>query len=142
MGAKAVIDALGPDKDRFPTVEFAGYNFSGRYLKELLSRIGDHRLCICLISKSGTTTETLAAYGAIKEMMEEKYGAEEAAARTYVITENVSNPMRKEAEAKGSPPLDIPLDTGGRYSVLTPVGLLPIAASGIDIDALLDGAKP
>ncbi len=141
MGAKAVIDALGPDKDRFPTVEFAGYNFSGRYLKELLSRIGDHRLCICLISKSGTTTETLAAYGAIKEMMEEKYGAEQAAARTYVITENVSNPMRKEAEAKGSPLLDIPLDTGGRYSVLTPVGLLPIAASGIDIDALLDGAK-
>lgn len=141
MGAKAVIDALGSDKKDCPSVVFAGYNFSGRYLNQLLEQIREDDLCICLISKSGTTAETLAAYGIFKEWMEEKYGKIEAAARTTVITENVSNPMRKEAEAGGSPLLDIPLDMGGRYSVLSPVGLLPIAVSGIDIRALLEGAK-
>lgn len=141
MGAKAVIDALVPEHGKFPSVVFAGYNFSGRYLQELIEKIREDRLCVCLISKSGTTTETLATYGIIKELMEEKYGTHEAAARTYVITEDVPNPMRKEAEENGSPLLDIPLDIGGRYSVLTAVGLLPIAVSGIDIENLLAGAK-
>lgn len=139
MGAKAVIDLLKPEGCR-TEVLFAGYHFSARYIQELLQKIEGKDLSICVISKSGTTTETLSAYGIFKEYMLEKYGEEETAARTYVITEHRSNYLFDAATAEGCTIFDLPLNVGGRYSVLTPVGLLPIAAAGIDIDGLLKGA--
>ena len=108
MGAKAVIDALGPSRQGCPSVVFAGYNFSGRYLGHLLEQIREDHLCICLISKSGTTAETLAAYGIFKEWMEKKYGKKEAAARTTVITENILSFSRRQPSGL-SPQCSIPL---------------------------------
>jgi len=140
MGAKAVIDMLKPS-DSSTEVLFAGYNFSGRYLKELTEMIAGHDICICVISKSGTTTETLSAYGIFKKIMLEKYGKEETAKRTYVVTENRSNFLYDEAVEEGCTIFDLALDIGGRYSVLTPVGLLPIAAAGIDIEGIMKGAR-
>jgi glucose-6-phosphate isomerase len=139
MGAKAVIDMLAPD-DAGTKVLFAGYNFSARYINELKREMEGKDVCICVISKSGTTTETLSAYGIFRQMMVEKYGPEETASRTYIITERRSNYLFDEAQAKGETVLDLPLDIGGRYSVITPVGLLPIAVAGIDIDRLTAGA--
>lgn len=138
MGAKAVIDMLPADSGT--EVLFAGYNFSGRYLKELIGKIKGHDVCICVISKSGSTTETLSAYGIFKELMIEKYGKEETAKRTYVITETRSNYLFDQASEEGCTIFDLAVDIGGRYSVLTPVGLLPIAVAGIDIGAMLKGA--
>lgn len=139
MGAKAVIDLLKPEGCR-TEVLFAGYHFSARYIQELLHKIEGGDLSICVISKSGTTTETLSAYGIFKEYMLEKYGAEETAKRMYVITEHRSNYLFDAATAEGCTIFDLPVDIGGRYSVLTPVGLLPIAVAGIDIDEMLAGA--
>ncbi|MGN0709531.1 MAG: glucose-6-phosphate isomerase [Anaerovoracaceae bacterium] len=139
MGAKAVIDMLAPD-GAGTKVLFEGYNFSARYINELKREMEGKDVCICVISKSGTTTETLSAYGIFRQMMVEKYGPEETASRTYIITERRSNYLFDEAQAKGETVLDLPLDIGGRYSVITPVGLLPIAVAGIDIDRLTAGA--
>ncbi len=139
MGAKAVIDML-PTAGK-TKVLFAGYNFSGRYIKELLAEIEDKDLCLCVISKSGSTTETLSAYGIFKNIMIQKYGQKETAARTYVVTENKSNYLYDQATKEGCTLLYLPESIGGRYSVLTPVGLLPIAVAGIDIHKLLAGAK-
>ena len=140
MGAKAVVDLLqSPEADT--RVLFAGYNFNARYIHDLLREIGDADLCLCVVSKSGTTTETLSAYGIFKEIMLEKYGPEETAARTYVVTEHRSNYLFDIAVAEGSRIFDLALDIGGRYSVLTPVGLLPIAVAGIDIRAIMNGAR-
>ncbi|MDD5987238.1 MAG: glucose-6-phosphate isomerase, partial [Eubacteriales bacterium] len=138
MGAKAVIDML-PEEDG-TKVLFAGYNFSGRYLKELMKTIEGREIAICVISKSGSTTETLSAYGIFKEIMLEKYGKEETAKRTYVVTETRSNYLFDQASEEGCTIFDLAVDIGGRYSVLTPVGLLPIAVAGIDIGAMLRGA--
>lgn len=140
MGAKAVIDLLVPD-DAKTKVIFAGYNFSGRYLREIIETIRRKDVCLCVISKSGTTTETLSAYGIFKELMLEKYGPAETAKRTYVVTERRSNHLFDEATTEGCTIFDLPLDIGGRYSVLTPVGLLPIAVAGIDIKAMMNGAR-
>ncbi|MGI6203737.1 MAG: glucose-6-phosphate isomerase [Anaerovoracaceae bacterium] len=140
MGAKAVIDMLAPD-DADTEVLFAGYNFSGRYINEIKKKLDGRDFGICVISKSGTTTETLSAYGIFKEMLVEKYGAEGAAGRTYVVTENRSNYLFDEATAEGCTIFDLAVDIGGRYSVLTPVGLLPIAVAGIDIQAMMEGAR-
>lgn len=144
MGAKAVIDMLErsgqSEKGQHTKVLFAGYNFSGRYLREMMDEIRDGEVRLCVISKSGTTTETLSAYGIFKEMMLERYGREETAARTWVITEHRSNYFFDEATREGCHILELPEDIGGRYSVLTPVGLLPVAVAGIDIDAMMQGA--
>lgn len=140
MGAKAVIDLLAP-ADAKTKVIFAGYNFSGRYFREIVETIEGHDICLCVISKSGSTTETLSAYGIFKKMMLEKYGASETADRTYVVTERRSNHLFDEATAEGCMIFELPLDIGGRYSVLTPVGLLPIAVAGIDIKAMMNGAR-
>jgi glucose-6-phosphate isomerase len=121
-------------------VLFAGYNFSSKYIKSLLNKIEGHDICLCVISKSGTTTETLSAYGVFKKVMLEKYGPEETAARTYVVTDSASNFLRDEAQAEGCTMYELAADIGGRYSVLTPVGLLPIAVAGIDIRGLVAGA--
>ena len=139
MGAKAVIDMLAP-ADSGTEVLFAGYNFSGRYINEIKEKLDGRDFGICVISKSGTTTETLSAYGIFKEMLLEKYGKEGAADRTYVVTENRSNYLFDEATEEGCHIFDLAVDIGGRYSVLTPVGLLPVAVSGFDIRALTEGA--
>ena len=140
MGAKAVIDLLEPVGAKTKVV-FAGYNFSARYIHELMREMDGHDVSICVISKSGSTTETLSAYGIFKEYMLDKYGEEETAKRTYVITELRSNYLYDEAQEKGETVLKLPVDIGGRYSVITPVGLLPIAVAGIDIDKLIAGAQ-
>ena len=140
MGAKAVIDILA-EPGSGTEVLFAGYNFNGRYLKELISKTEGKDVCLCVISKSGTTTETLSAYGIFKKLMLEKYGKDETAKRTYVVTENRSNFLFDEATDEGCTIFDLPVDIGGRYSVLTPVGLLPIAVAGIDIKGLMKGAS-
>jgi len=140
MGAKAVIDLLAP-ADAKTKVLFAGYNFSARYIREVLADLEGKDVSICVISKSGTTTETLSAYGIFEEWMLKKYGKEETAKRTYVVTEHRSNFLFDKATAEGATILDLDLDIGGRYSVLTPVGLLPIAVAGIDVQQLVEGAR-
>jgi glucose-6-phosphate isomerase len=140
MGAKAVIDLLAPAGDG-TEVLFAGYNFSGRYLNALKRRLEGRDFSLCVISKSGTTTETLSAHGIFKQLLLDRYGREEAARRTFVVTEHRSNFLFDEATAEGCRIFDLAQDIGGRYSVLTPVGLLPIAAAGIDIGALMKGAR-
>lgn len=140
MGAKAVIDILRPH-DADTEVIFAGYNFSARYLNEVIRYVKEKEICLCVISKSGSTTETLAAYGIFKEVMLKKYGRAETAARTFVITERRSNFLADEADKEGIKRFDLDADIGGRYSVFTPVGLLPIAAAGIDIYKMMEGVK-
>ncbi len=141
MGAKAVIDLLEPEGDNNTKVIFAGYNFSGRYLHQIMNTIGDSDFSICVISKSGSTTETLSTYGIFKELMIRKYGPEETARRTYVVTEHKSSFLFDQASAEGARIFDLALDIGGRYSVLTPVGLLPVAVAGIDIRKIMEGAR-
>lgn len=140
MGAKAVIDLLGHSHSSPTKVIFAGFNFSGRYIRECLQEVGDEDLCLCVISKSGTTAETSMAHAVMSEYMTKRYGKDEAAARTYVITEIGRNQLYTDSINAGSTLLGLPLDIGGRYSVLTAVGLLPIAVAGIDINRLMAGA--
>jgi glucose-6-phosphate isomerase len=152
LGAKAALEFIGgglrknpdpdSDDDRDGTrLVFAGFNLSGSYHKALLEEIKDEEISICQISKSGGTVEPSMAFLALRALLIEKYGEAEADARTYVVTDPASGSLRKEATEKGWTALVIPPDTGGRYSVLTPVGLLPIAVAGIDIRELLSGAK-
>ena len=148
LGAKAVIDALThnfkqllPDKKRkAPHVLFAGNNISSTYLNELIEIIGENDVSINVISKSGTTTEPAIAFRVFRELLETKYGIEEARKRIYVTTDKEKGALRKLAEEEKYETFVIPGNIGGRYSVLTPVGLLPIATAGIDIDKLMEGA--
>lgn len=140
LGAKTVIDALGGKREGFPDVEFAGYGLNAHYHRKILDRIDNEETCICVISKSGKTLEPLLAYSLIKEKLISKYGSEEADKRTYVITDSEKGVLREEVREKGLKAFSVPDDIGGRYSVLTAVGLLPIAVSGADITMLLKGA--
>ena len=141
LGAQAVIDALDGSKEDYPEVMFAGYNMSATTMNKVVKAMEEKETCICVISKSGGTVEPLMAYSILKEKLIEKYGEAEADKRIYVVTDAVKGTLRPEVEAKGYKSFVIPDNVGGRYSVLTPVGLLPIAAAGADIDALLKGAK-
>ena len=141
LGAQAVIDALDGSKNDYPEVMFAGYNMSATTMNKVVKAMEEKETCICVISKSGGTVEPLMAYSILKEKLIEKYGEAEADKRIYVVTDAVRGTLRPEVEAKGYKSFVIPDNVGGRYSVLTPVGLLPIAAAGGDIDALLKGAK-
>ncbi|MGO5359396.1 glucose-6-phosphate isomerase [Anaerofustis sp. LCP19S3_F7] len=141
LGAQAVIDALDGSKNDYPEVMFAGYNMSATTMNKVVKAMEEKETCICVISKSGGTVEPLMAYSILKEKLIEKYGEAEADKRIYVVTDAVRGTLRPEVEAKGYKSFVIPDNVGGRYSVLTPVGLLPIAAAGADIDALLKGAK-
>jgi len=140
LGAKAVIDALDDNKDDYPEIMFAGYNMSTAHLNKVLKRMRKESVCLCVISKSGSTTEPLLTYSVLKEKMIEKYGMEEAVKRIYVITDESKGTLRREAEEKGYRAFAVPENVGGRYSVLSSVGLLPIAAAGHDIESLLHGA--
>lgn len=144
LGARAVIEALRPavgaPDDGFPEIYFAGHQLSTGYLKALIRALEGKRFSINVISKSGTTTEPAIAFRFIKKILEERVGKEEAARRIYATTDKSRGALRKMAEKEGYECFVVPDDVGGRYSVLTAVGLLPIAAAGVDTDALLEGA--
>lgn len=149
LGARAVIDALSDNFNNLlnrsernaPLVIFAGNNISEDYHAELLQALENFDYSIIVISKSGTTTEPAIAFRLLKTHIEGEYGKQEAKNRIVAVTDKAKGALKKLADAEGYQTFVIPDDVGGRFSVLTPVGLLPIAAAGYDIDKLLNGAK-
>lgn len=149
LGTRAAIDMLThsfynilpKDKRQTPQVFYVGHHISGTYIQELLEVIEGKDISINVISKSGTTTEPALAFRIFRSYLEEKYGEEEAAKRIYATTDRKRGALKSLADEKGYETFVIPDDIGGRYSVLTPVGLLPIAVAGIDTDAMLEGAQ-
>lgn len=140
LGAKAAIEAL-PKYERGIPVKFLGKNLCSEYYLEILEEVKNKKTVVCVVSKSGNTMEVRTAFEIIKPYMVEKYGSEEEAAkRILAITDAESGSLRAEATEKGYTTLEIPADIGGRYSVFTAAGLLPMAVSGIDIRAMLEGA--
>jgi len=144
LGAKAIVSALGSNFPEFDNEQtrliFAGQNIGEDYLHELLEILEHKSYGIIVISKSGTTTEPAIAFRLLKNHLEEKAGKEEARDRIIAITDRKKGALRKTADQSGYKTFVIPDDTGGRYSVLTPVGLLPIACAGFDIRAFIKGA--
>lgn len=140
LGHRAVIEALGGERGR-TKILYAGNSLSARGLEEVIRQIGDADFSINVISKSGTTTEPAVAFRTLKEKLIAKYGAEAAAKRIYATTDANKGALHDEAVEKGYVTFVVPDNIGGRYSVLTAVGLLAIAAAGIDIDKLMDGAE-
>lgn len=148
LGARAAIDFLSDSfynlkagRKGMPQVLFAGNSISSTYLHDLLDLIGDRDFSINVISKSGTTTEPAIAFRVLKEKLVAKYGQEEAVKRIYATTDQARGALKQEADAQGYQTFVIPDDIGGRFTVLTAVGLLPIAVAGGDIDALMQGAQ-
>jgi len=143
LGAKAAIEALSHHfyqlKDDVKVL-FAGQNISSSYLHDLMDVLKDTDFSLNVISKSGTTTEPAIAFRVLKKLLEEKYGKEEAKKRIYVTTDKAKGALKKFASEEGYETFVVPDDIGGRYSVLTAVGLLPIAVMGIDIKEMLAGA--
>ncbi len=148
LGARAAIEFLRHsfynvvDKSvrKTPEIYFVGNSISSTYIKHLIDVIGDRDFSINMISKSGTTTEPAIAFRVFKEMAEKKYGKEGAARRIYATTDKVKGSLKNLATEEGYETFVVPDDVGGRFSVLTAVGLLPIAVSGADIDQLMEGA--
>jgi glucose-6-phosphate isomerase len=141
LGAKAVIDALVKKKDVKTEVLFVGNNMSTRYINEVIAHIEDKDFSINVISKSGTTTEPAIAFRIFRQFLIEKYGVEEARKRIYVTTDSTNGALKEIADEEAYETFVIPNTIGGRYSVLTPVGLLPIAVAGVDIVKMLKGAE-
>ncbi len=149
LGARAVIEALTSsfynmltEKQRkYPQILYVGNNLSPNYINELIEYIGDKDFSVNVISKSGTTTEPAIAFRIFREILENKYGIEEARSRIYVTTDKERGALKTLADNEGYEKFVIPDNVGGRYSVLTAVGLLPIATAGIDIDKLMQGAQ-
>ncbi len=148
LGARAAIEFLRhgfynnlPKEIRkTPEIYYAGNSISTSYLQGLIDVVGDRDFSVNIISKSGTTTEPAIAFRIFKEMLEKKYGKEGAAKRIYATTDKAKGALKHLADEEGYETFVVPDDVGGRFSVLTAVGLLPIAASGADIDALMEGA--
>ncbi|HPJ00588.1 MAG TPA: glucose-6-phosphate isomerase, partial [Enterococcus sp.] len=148
LGARAAIEflqhsfynVLPKEERKTPQVFFAGNSISSTYLADLIEVIGDRDFSVNVISKSGTTTEPAIAFRVFKELLIKKYGKEEANKRIYATTDRAKGAVKVEADTEGWETFVIPDDVGGRFTVLTPVGLLPIAVSGADIDALMQGA--
>ncbi len=145
LGARAVIEFLKSNnynlvKKDTPDILFGGNTLSSTALAELIQLVDGRDFSINVISKSGTTTETAVAFRIFKELIEKKYGKEEAAKRIYVTTDKKRGALKALADAEGYETFVVPDDVGGRYSVLTAVGLLPIAVAGISIDKLMQGA--
>ena len=149
LGARAVIEALTssfynmlPNKQRkYPQVLYVGNNLSPNYINELIEYIEDKDFSVNVISKSGTTTEPAVAFRIFREILENKYGIDEARSRIYATTDKAKGALKTLAQNEGYEQFVVPDNVGGRYSVLTAVGLLPIAVAGIDIDKLMMGAK-
>ena len=145
LGARAVIEMLESNhynlkKKNTPNIYFAGNGLSGDALQEIFDLIGDDDFSVNVISKSGTTTEPAVAFRFFKARLEEKYGKAKAAKRIYATTDKARGALKALADAEGYDTYVVPDDVGGRYSVLTAVGLLPIAVAGIDLDQLMKGA--
>ena len=149
LGARAVIEALTssfnnllPAKQRkYPQILFAGNNLSSNYMNELIEYVANKDFSINVISKSGTTTEPAIAFRIFREILENKYGIDEARSRIYATTDKEKGALKALAQKEGYETFVVPDNVGGRYSVLTAVGLLPIATAGIDIDKLMEGAR-
>ena len=144
LGARAVIEALqnhfAPLTDEKPLIVYAGHNMSEDYLHDLLAILDKKDYSLAVISKSGTTTEPAIAFRILKQHIINKYGEQEAASRIVAITDKARGALKQLANVKGYKTYIVPDDVGGRFSVLTPVGLLPIAVAGIDIRKLIAGA--
>lgn len=148
LGARAAIEFLRhgfynnlpKELRKTPEIYYAGNSISGTYLKGLVDVIGDRDFSVNIISKSGTTTEPAIAFRVFKELLEKKYGKEGAAKRIYATTDKARGALKNLATEEGYETFVVPDDVGGRFSVLTAVGLLPIAVSGADIDKLMQGA--
>jgi len=148
LGARAAIDFvkhsfyndLPKEKRKAPQIYYVGNSMSGAYIEELIDLIGDKDFSVNVISKSGTTTEAAVAFRVFRELTEKKYGKEGAAKRIYSTTDKARGALKTLSDEEGYECFVIPDDVGGRFSVLTAVGLLPIAASGADIDKLMKGA--
>lgn len=148
LGARAAIEFLrhnfynmvSKEIRKTPEIYFAGNSISSTYLKHLVDVIGDRDFSVNVISKSGTTTEPAIAFRLFKSMLEEKYGRDGAAERIYATTDKARGALKGLADEEGYEEFVVPDDVGGRFSVLTAVGLLPIAVSGADIDKLMEGA--
>ena len=147
LGARAVIEALTPSFEAYrrehsaPQVIFAGHNIGEDYLSELVDFLQDKRFGLINISKSGTTTEPAIAFRILKALLEKQVGREEARERIIAVTDKARGALRTLADKEGYKTFIIPDDIGGRFSVLTPVGLLPIAVAGFDIRELVRGAR-
>ncbi len=149
LGAKAALDMLTNsfynllDKNdrKAPQILFAGNSISSNYLHDLVNLVKDKDISVNVISKSGTTTEPALAFRIFKELLEEKYGKDGARERIFATTDKAKGTLKSLSDTEGYETFVIPDDVGGRFSVLTPVGLLPIAVAGIDIDAMMQGAK-
>ncbi|MCI9441639.1 MAG: glucose-6-phosphate isomerase [Ruminococcus sp.] len=148
LGARAAIEFLGhsfanvvsKDIRKAPEVYFVGNSISSTYIQDLIEVVGHRDFSINMISKSGTTTEPAIAFRVFKEILEKKYGKEEAAKRIYATTDKTRGALKNLATEEGYESFVVPDDVGGRFSVLTAVGLLPIAVSGINIKELMEGA--
>ncbi|WP_300356486.1 glucose-6-phosphate isomerase [Fusobacterium sp.] len=149
LGARAAIELLShtfynklsKDERKAPEIYFVGNSISGTYLSHLIQVIGDRDFSVNVISKSGTTTEPAIAFRIFKEILEKKYGVDEARKRIYATTDSSKGALKKLSTEEGYETFVIPDNVGGRFSVLTPVGLLPIAAAGISVDELMEGAR-
>lgn len=143
LGARSAIEMLTPafKKDsEYPEIIFAGNHLSSSYLQSLIDYLADKDYSVNVISKSGTTTEPAVAFRIFKKLLEEKYGKEEAVKRIFATTDQAKGALKQLATNEGYETFVVPDDVGGRFSVLTAVGLLPIAVAGIDIDAMMGGA--
>ena len=149
LGARAAIEMashsfrnnLSKEDRKSPEIYYVGHNISSTYIMDLLDVIKDKDVSINVISKSGTTTEPAIAFRIFKDFVEKKYGKEEASKRIYATTDAKKGALRQLADEEGYETFIIPDDVGGRFSVLTPVGLLPIACANLDIDSMMKGAQ-
>lgn len=149
LGARMVIEMLGHNfynvnkaaRNGAPQIFFAGNSISATYLSDLIETVKDKDFSVNIISKSGTTTEPAIAFRVFRDLLEQKYGKDGSRERIFATTDKAKGALKKLADEEGYETFVVPDDVGGRYSVLTAVGLLPIAAAGLDIDALMKGAE-
>lgn len=144
LGARAAIEMLTSSfrtNTEYPEIVFVGNHLSSSYTAELIDYLDGKDFSVNVISKSGTTTEPAVAFRVFKQLLEEKYGKDEAKTRIFATTDKEKGALKQLATNEGYETFVVPDDVGGRYSVLTAVGLLPIAVAGIDIDAMMKGAK-
>lgn len=146
LGARAALDFLKTPNynmlnKKTPDIYFAGNNLSGEYLEQVIALIGNRDFSVNYVSKSGSTLEPSIAFRVFKNLLTAKYGEVEAAKRIYITTDGLKGKLRQLTDHKGYVSFTIPDDVGGRYSVLTPVGLLPAAVAGVDIDEMMRGAR-